>query len=87
MYCPAAQPHPSPCSVVPHRAVAVAAASPQAVAQRLSALLAGGEELDWVPDQPQRALGGGCSPYVEEIILYIKVEPSCPTCHSLLLCA
>lgn len=47
---------------------------PQCVAQRLSALLTGGEALDWVPDKPVRSLEGACSPYVEEMVLYLKVS-------------
>ncbi|GAB4817780.1 hypothetical protein N2152v2_004826 [Parachlorella kessleri] len=44
----------------------------QGVAQRVSSLLRAGEELDWLPDKPFRALEGACSPYIEDIMLYLK---------------
>lgn len=43
------------------------------MSQRVLSLLAAGEKLDWVPDQPHRSLEGGYSPHMEEIILYLKV--------------
>lgn len=44
----------------------------QVMSQRVLSLLAAGEKLDWVPDQPHRSLEGGYSPHMEEIILYLK---------------